>query len=92
MSVSEKIKILYDYRQDQYQKLTDAVYYRRGWTQNGVPTPQKMKQLGLNDSKMLKMLQEKIEEDEKKGLNKWCGIYKKDEKPPSNDPKYWEKW
>ena len=92
MKVEEKMKELYDYRQDQYQKLADAVYYRRGWTPNGVPTPQKMKQLGMDDSDMLKMLQEKINEDEKAGLNKWCGKYGKGEKPPSIDLKYWEKW
>jgi len=92
MMVKEKIKILYDYRRDQYQKLADAVYYRRGWTPNGIPTPQKMKQLGMDDPKMLRMLQKKIDEDEKAGLNKWGGKYKKDEKPPSNDPRYWEKW
>ena len=92
MSTKEKIKILYDYRRDQYQKLADAVYYRRGWTPNGVPTPQKMKQLGLNDPEMLKMLQKAIEEDEKKGLNKWGGKYKKGEKPPTTEERYWEKW
>ncbi len=88
MSVSEKLKTLYTYRQDQYQKLADAVYHRRGWTPNGVPTPQKMKQLGMGDSKMLKMLQQKIDEDEKAGLNKWGGQYDTDEKPPSTDPRY----
>jgi len=92
MSVSERIDILYKYRQNQYQKLADAVYYRRGWTPNGVPTPQKMRQLGFNDSKMLNMLQKKIDDDEKNGLNIWCGKYKNDEKPPTNDLKYWEKW
>jgi aldehyde:ferredoxin oxidoreductase len=92
MGIYQKMKILYDYRQDQYQKLADAVYYRRGWTQNGVPTPQKMKQLGMNDIKMLKMLQEKIDEDEKAGLNKWGGNYRDGEKPPSSEHKYWEKW
>jgi aldehyde:ferredoxin oxidoreductase len=92
MSVKEKMKILYDYRQDQYQKLADAVYYRRGWTPNGIPTPQKMKQLGMDDPKMLEMLQEKINEDVKTGLNVWGGKYSKGEKPPSIDPKYWEKW
>ncbi len=69
MPIEEKMKTLYDYRQDQYQKLADAVYYRRGWTPNGVPTPQKMKKLGFKDKKMLKMLQDKIDEDEKKGRN-----------------------
>ena len=92
MDVKEKIKILYDYSRNEYQKLSDAVYYRRGWTLNGVPTPQKMKQLGMDDPKMLKMLQKKIDEDEKAGLNVWGGKYKKGEKPPSNDLKYWEKW
>jgi len=92
MSTNEKVKTLYDWKQDQYQKLADAVYYRRGWTPNGVPTPQKMKKLGFTDKKMLNMLQKKIDEDEKNGLNKWGGTYKKGEKPPSIDPKYWEKW
>jgi aldehyde:ferredoxin oxidoreductase len=92
LSIKEKLKIIYNYRQNQYQKLTDAVYYRRGWTQNGVPTPQKMKQLGMDDDKMQKILQKNIDEDEKKGLNKWGGNYKKDEKPPSKCLHYWEKW
>jgi aldehyde:ferredoxin oxidoreductase len=92
ISTKEKMKILYDYRRDQYQKLTDAVYHRRGWTPNGVPTPQKMKQLGMDDPKMLKILQDKINEDEKAGLNVWSGKYTKGEKPPNIQPKYWEKW
>jgi len=92
MSTAEKIKTLYDWKQDQYQKLADAVYYRRGWTPNGVPAPQKMKKLGFTDKKMLDMLQKKIDEDGKKGFNKWGGKYTKGEKPPSIDPKYWEKW
>jgi hypothetical protein len=92
MSTREKMKILYDYRQDQYQKLADAVYYRRGWTSNGVPTPKKMKELGMDDLRMLKMLQEKIDEDEKEELNRWGGKYSKGEKPPSIILRYWEKW
>ena len=92
MTIDEKMSTLYAYRQNQYQKLADAVYYRRGWTPNGVPTPQKMKQLGITDKKMHKMLQEKIDEDEKAGLNTWGGTYEKGEKPPTNDLKYWEKW
>jgi aldehyde:ferredoxin oxidoreductase len=92
MNTKEKIKILYEWKQDQYQKLADAVYYRRGWTPNGIPTPQKMKKLGFTDKKMLTMLQEKIDEDGKKGLNHWGGKYSKGEKPPNINPKYWEKW
>jgi aldehyde:ferredoxin oxidoreductase len=92
MTVQEKLKILYAFRRNQYEKLADAVYYRRGWTPNGVPTPQKMKQLGFTDKKMLKMLQDKISVDEKNGLNVWGGTYANDEHPPSSEKKYWEKW
>jgi len=89
MNIEKKMKLLYDYKQDQYQKLADAVYYRRGWTPNGVPTPKKMKQLGMDDPKMLKMIQKKIDEDEKAGLNVWGGRYKRGENPPSKDLHYW---
>jgi len=90
IDVKEKIKIIYDFRRDQYEKLTDAVYYRRGWTPNGVPTPKKMKELGFsNDKKMLEMLRDKIKEDEKSGLNKWKGNYSKNEEIPNNGKKYW---
>ena len=89
MKIEEKIKIIYDYRQDQYQKLSDAVYYRRGWTPNGVPTPNKMKKLGFTDPKMLKILKDKIITDEKAGLNIWGGKYNNKEKNPNDGIKYW---
>lgn len=69
LNVKEKIKILYDYRRNEYEKLADVVYYKRGWTPNGVPTSQKMKQLGMDDLKMLSMLLKKIDIDEKAGSN-----------------------
>lgn len=93
MSIEDRMAAMYDFRQNQYQKLADAVYIRRGWTHNGVPTPQKMISLGFADeTKMLEMLQQKIDEDEAAGLNKWGGVYKDDEKVPSDNPKYWEQW
>jgi hypothetical protein len=51
-----------------------------------------MRQLGMDDPRMLKMLQEKIDEDEKAGLNVWRGKYIKGEKPPTIQPRYWGKW
>ena len=50
--------------------------------------------LGFADeTKMLEMLQQKIDEDEAAGLNKWGGDYKGDDDvPPTDDAKYWEKW
>ncbi|MBS3801436.1 MAG: (2Fe-2S)-binding protein [Candidatus Thermoplasmatota archaeon] len=92
MSIEEKIQKLYEYRQNRYQKLMDAVYYRRGWTPNGIPTPQKMKQLGFSDKKMLSMLQKKIDQDQEKGLNSWGGIYGDDEQPPTDKDQYWLEW
>jgi len=34
----EDEKVLRKYREDQYESLIDAVYKRRGWNKNGVPT------------------------------------------------------
>jgi aldehyde:ferredoxin oxidoreductase len=92
MNSQEKLTLIYKFRRDQYNKLADAVYYRRGWTPNGVPTPQKMRQLGFTDKKMLKMLQDKIDTDEKNNLNLWGGTYQKGEHPPSTEKRYWDKW
>jgi aldehyde:ferredoxin oxidoreductase len=92
MKTGEKMQLTYDYRQNQYEKLKDAVYCRRGWTQNGIPTPQKMKSLGFTEDAMLKILQDRIDADEKAGLNVWGGKYIGDEKPPNAERKYWEKW
>ena len=49
MDTDEKIKILRAYREAQYEKLMDAVYNRRGWSENGVPTKDKMEELGFGD-------------------------------------------
>jgi aldehyde:ferredoxin oxidoreductase len=92
MTTLQKLDILKEYRLNQYQKLSDAVYMRRGWTQNGIPTPQKMRSLGFTEDCLLDFLQKKIEEDEKAGLNVWGGKYKGDEKPPGKERRYWEKW
>ncbi len=48
LSVAEKIKILRKYREDQYEQLVDAVYKRRGWTKNGVPTEETVRRLGID--------------------------------------------
>lgn len=47
-SSREKLKLLRAYREDQYQKLCDAVYERRGWTKDGVPTLETVKRLGID--------------------------------------------
>jgi aldehyde:ferredoxin oxidoreductase len=93
MRVEERMAALYDHRRNEYEKLADAVYHRRGWTPNGVPTPQKLRALGLGDEKrMLALLQEAIDADEAAGLNAWGGRYQDGEAPPTTEPRYWEKW
>ena len=47
-SIQDKIKALREYREKQYQLLCDAVYKRRGWDQNGVPTLDTIKKLRID--------------------------------------------
>ncbi|GAH18490.1 unnamed protein product, partial [marine sediment metagenome] len=47
-STEEKIKALREYREKQYEMLKDAVYKRRGWTHEGIPTIEKVKELGID--------------------------------------------
>jgi len=48
MSTQEKMTALRKYREEQYQKLCSAVYKRRGWTSDGVPTLETLKRLGID--------------------------------------------
>jgi aldehyde:ferredoxin oxidoreductase len=47
-STPEKIAVLRKHREAQYEKLLDAVYERRGWTKNGIPTIEHLKDLGMD--------------------------------------------
>jgi aldehyde:ferredoxin oxidoreductase len=48
LTTSEKVSLLRAHREEQYNQLIDAVYDRRGWTENGVPRLEKLKALGLD--------------------------------------------
>ncbi|MFO7615032.1 MAG: aldehyde ferredoxin oxidoreductase C-terminal domain-containing protein [Bacteroidales bacterium] len=48
LSTEEKMKLTRQYREEQYEKLLDAVYYRRGWTKNGIPKIEHLKALGMD--------------------------------------------
>jgi aldehyde:ferredoxin oxidoreductase len=48
MKTSEKIAAIRAYRQNRYSKLVDAVYTRRGWTENGIPKTETLKRLGID--------------------------------------------
>jgi aldehyde:ferredoxin oxidoreductase len=48
MTTAGKVAALRAYREEQYEKLTDAVYERRGWTRDGVPTVETLRELGID--------------------------------------------
>jgi aldehyde:ferredoxin oxidoreductase len=48
MSVEEKMALHRDWRTGRFEKLIDAVYTRRGWTLNGVPKLERLRELGLD--------------------------------------------
>jgi aldehyde:ferredoxin oxidoreductase len=56
-STEEKMAALRKYREEEYEKLKDAVYKRRGWTPNGVPTIEKAKALGIDFPDIMELLQ-----------------------------------
>jgi aldehyde:ferredoxin oxidoreductase len=47
-TTEEKMKILRKFRENQYELLQDAVYKRRGWNNNGVPTIEFLKKIGMD--------------------------------------------
>jgi aldehyde:ferredoxin oxidoreductase len=55
-STEEKMAALRRYREAMYEKLKDAVYARRGWSKNGVPTPQKVRALGIDFPEVVELL------------------------------------
>ncbi len=48
MTTEEKMKVLRKYREERYEGLLDAVYKRRGWNNNGVPTIDFLKKIGMD--------------------------------------------
>jgi aldehyde:ferredoxin oxidoreductase len=56
-TTEEKMKVLRKYREAEYERLKDAVYKRRGWTKNGVPTLEKVKALGIDYPDVVELLE-----------------------------------
>jgi aldehyde:ferredoxin oxidoreductase len=52
----EKLKILRQLREEMYEKLKDAVYKRRGWTAEGIPTVATVKRLKIDFPEVLELL------------------------------------
>ncbi len=52
----EKVAITRAYREDRYEQLLDAVYTRRGWNKNGVPTISHLRTLGMDLPQLLEVI------------------------------------
>ncbi|MCD4790216.1 MAG: aldehyde ferredoxin oxidoreductase C-terminal domain-containing protein, partial [Bacteroidales bacterium] len=61
-TTEEKIAITRKYREEQYEKLLDAVYLRRGWTKNGVPKISHLKELGMDLPELIEVVKPLQEE------------------------------
>jgi aldehyde:ferredoxin oxidoreductase len=55
-TTGEKVRILRKFREEQYEKLVDAVYKRRGWTNNGIPKVEKLEELGMDLPELLEVV------------------------------------
>lgn len=56
MSTIEKIKAIREYRESQYDQLVHAVYKRRGWTENGIPTLETAHRLGIDYPEIIDLI------------------------------------
>jgi aldehyde:ferredoxin oxidoreductase len=57
-STEEKVALLRKIREEAYEKLKDAVYKRRGWTNDGIPTLATVKRLGIDLPEVVALLRE----------------------------------
>jgi aldehyde:ferredoxin oxidoreductase len=63
MDTAEKVALLRKKREGDYEMLKDAVYKRRGWTADGIPTLATVKRLGIDFPEVIEVLS-------KAGVNK----------------------
>ncbi|SDT87389.1 aldehyde ferredoxin oxidoreductase family protein [Desulfobacula phenolica] len=56
MDSKEKTAVLRQKREEQYEQLKDAVYERRGWNKNGIPTVETVKRLGIDFPEVMEIL------------------------------------
>ncbi|MEJ2257073.1 MAG: aldehyde ferredoxin oxidoreductase C-terminal domain-containing protein [Woeseiaceae bacterium] len=59
MSTTEKRLALRRYREQQYEKLIDAVYERRGWNSNGIPTMETIQALGIDYPDVVALIEQR---------------------------------
>ncbi len=57
-STEEKMAILRKYREEQYEHLINAVYLRRGWTNEGVPKIEHLKNIGMDLPELIEVVKD----------------------------------
>ncbi len=57
-STEEKMKAIREYRMDQYNRVVDAAYDKRGWTRNGVPKIERLKELGIDLPRLVEIIKD----------------------------------
>ena len=58
MSTEDKMKEVRKYREAQYEMLMDAVFERRGWDSNSIPTTEKLRELDMDLPELLEVIEE----------------------------------
>jgi aldehyde:ferredoxin oxidoreductase len=58
LSTEEKMAHLRKYREAQYELLMDAVYERRGWDKNSIPTVEKLRALGIDLPEVVEVVEQ----------------------------------
>ena len=56
MTLEEKMAKTREYRMSQYIKLMDTVYVRKGWSDQGVPTVEKLQELGMDFPEVIEVV------------------------------------
>ncbi len=60
LTSAEKVKIMREYRVKQYDLLLDAVYKRRGWTPNGIPTIEHLQKIGMDLPEVIEVVKKHL--------------------------------
>jgi aldehyde:ferredoxin oxidoreductase len=55
-TTEEKLAITREYREGLYEKLLDAVYTRRGWTSEGIPTLKHLESIGMDLPELIEVV------------------------------------
>jgi aldehyde:ferredoxin oxidoreductase len=57
LTTKGKMACLREHREARYEQLLDAVYARRGWDNNGIPTLQTLRRLGIDLDEVIALVQ-----------------------------------